>query len=623
MADFSKYLGKLDNNIQDWSKIGKDISDDLQKVLQQRRDDRAKIDKQTREAIDKVNQVELGQNKTFNQFLLNGTGQTKQFMLMQERLLKRGILKPQDYLNSTQVIKDDWQNLSNAAKSFNADYEEAMKRIQDGDAAGQEAYQNKKYDAFANIQNKSIFVNPVDGRLYLTTSDKEGNIIRDPASMINVNAINARQKDKINKVDVTAEVKNATGALGEVVKAINEGGILTRQDKRLMEITVDGEKTTFEEAKNDIIESLMTSPRNNASILTDTIGGYTFTEIESEKGGKVIYLKEDGLGLLQPELTEEQEEAVREKLDMEIEKQLGFKEESTYATDVASADRAKGRALEWAKLNKKGKEQKENLSSAYSYAVDLASGDPDRVQRSIGAIAGTHPELVFTPSDDGIGYDVLNRTTGIKSKLRYTGKGNEEKYTDQIFNVLVGAKGVSGLGMTEKARDSYYEMGNQLAPVRKSNVGTSEQLLPTNVSILSQGSMSMTDEDGNPRTVNAVLGDEEVSLTSAGDYRAFIESIELPEGFEDVNLEEYIKFKDVGSGRIKMTYPHPTDKTKVIVTAFNPSDTEVNRGPKGLRKFLEEAFTTITNLENKNRQQRSEQYRQASQGQGAGDALFE
>ena len=76
MADFSKYLSKLDSTVQDWSKIGKDISDNLQKVLQQRRDDRAEIDKQTREAIDKVNQVELGQNKTFNQFLLNGTGLT-------------------------------------------------------------------------------------------------------------------------------------------------------------------------------------------------------------------------------------------------------------------------------------------------------------------------------------------------------------------------------------------------------------------------------------------------------------------------------------------------------------------------------------------------------------------
>lgn len=386
MADFSKYLGKLDNNIQDWSKIGKDISDDLQKVLQQRRDDRANIDKKTRKAIDEVNQVELGQNKTFNQFLLNGTGQTKQFMLMQERLLKRGLLKPQDYLNSTQVIKDDWQNLSNAAKSFNADYEEAMKRIQDGDAAGQEAYQNKKYDAFANIQNKSIFVNPVDGRLYLTTSDKEGNIIRDPASMINVNAINARQKDKINQVDVTAEVKKATGALGEVVKAINEGGILTREDKRKMEITVDGEKTTFEDAKNDIIDSLMTSPRNNASILTDAIGGYTFTEIESEKGGKVIYLKEDGLGLLQPELTEEQTKAVRDKLDMEIEKQLGFKETSTYATDVQAK-------IARERIYKPNADKRKEDGESLNLLADLYYGDADEIDVALKNLRGIETNM--------------------------------------------------------------------------------------------------------------------------------------------------------------------------------------------------------------------------------------
>lgn len=472
MADFSKYLSKLDSTVQDWSKIGKDISDNLQKVLQQRRDDRAEIDKQTREAIDKVNQVELGQNKTFNQFLLNGTGQTKQFMLMQERLLKRGLLKPQDYLNSTQVIKDDWQNLSNAAKSFNADYEEAMKRIQNGEAAGQEAYQNEKYDAFANIQNKSIFVNPVDGRLYLTTSDEKGNIIRDPASMINVNAINARQKDKINKVDVTAEVKKATGALGEVVKAINEGGILTREDKRKMEITVDGKKTNFEDAKNDIIDSLMTSPRNNASILTDTIGGYTFTEIESEAGGKVIYLKEDGLGLLQPELTEEQTKAVRDKLDMEIEKQLGFKETSTYATDVQAK-------IARERIYKPDADKRKEGGKSLNLLADLYYGDADEIDvalknlRGIKTNMGVITNIERTPEGVSItteGYDPVtfefeNKTAeefvesissefGINFKDAVRG-ANIKKNKPLNKKVTDSAKRTKAVTVEEKAQNAY------------------------------------------------------------------------------------------------------------------------------------------------------------------------
>jgi len=345
MADLYKYVGKGESGIQDWSKIGKDISDNLKTVIDERKKQRADIDALTTKAVNEVNNVELGQNKTFNQFLLNGSGQTKEFLLMQEKLLKQGVLKPQDYLNSRQIVSDDWANLSEAAKSFNTDYADAMTRVQDGTAAMQETYQNGKYDAFMNIQDKDVFINPVDGRMYLTTSDGDGNIERDPASMLNVNAINARRKDKINKVNLPAEVAKATGALGEVVKALNADGVITRSDKRLNEMMlIGGVPMLFDDAKNDIIDSLMTSPRNNASILTDDVGGYTFTEVESEAGGKVIYLKDNGMGLLQPELTDDQLGVVRNNIDMEIEKQLGFSEKSSYEADLrartAAADRA-------------------------------------------------------------------------------------------------------------------------------------------------------------------------------------------------------------------------------------------------------------------------------------------
>jgi len=369
MADFFKYVGKADRGIQDWSKIGKDISDDLKRVTDERQAERARIDKLTSDAINEVNNVQLGQNKTFNQFLLNGSGQTKEFLLMQEKLLKQGVLKPQDYLNSRQIVADDWANLSEAAKSFNTDYAESMKRLQDGEAAMQEMYQNEKYDAFMNIQDKDVFINPVDGRMYLTTTDGDGNIQRDPSSMLNVNAINARRKDKINKFNVQAEVQKATGALGEVVKALNADGVITRTDKRLNEYSmlIGGVETTFDDAKNDIIDSLMTSPRNNASILTDTIGGYTITDVESEAGGKVIYLEEDGMGLLQPKLTDDQLATVRNKLDMEIEKQLGFEEKSSYEADL----RAKLKRQEMAQRERLAKKPKTDEGFTEEESVSL------------------------------------------------------------------------------------------------------------------------------------------------------------------------------------------------------------------------------------------------------------
>ena len=414
--DLGKYLNKFTATSQDWSQIGKNISNDLRKEITTRQETKAKIDKQTSDAINEGNKVQLGQNKTFNQFLLNGSGQTKEFLLMQERLLKQGLLKPQDYLNSRQIISDDWKNLSEAAKGFNEDYADAMTRIQEGKSAGQDMYQNKKYDAFMNVQDKNIFINPVDGRMYLTTVDEEGNINKDPSSMLNVNAINARRQDKIDKFNVTAEVQKSTKALGDVIKVLNKDGVLTRQDVRGMEINIGGVPKEFGDAKNDIIDSLMTSPRNNASILSDTIGGYTFTEDAEEAKGdsKKIYLKEDGLGLLQPELTEEQEQAVRDKLDMEIEKQLGFKETSTYATDMAAETARKNRILQRERMNKPEATERKTDAGNLNLIGDLYYGDSDQIDvalndlRGVGTNMGVITNIKRTPEGVYItteGYD--------------------------------------------------------------------------------------------------------------------------------------------------------------------------------------------------------------------------
>lgn len=561
MADFFKYVGKADRGIQDWSKIGKDISDDLKRVTDERQAERARIDKLTSDAINEVNNVQLGQNKTFNQFLLNGSGQTKEFLLMQEKLLKQGVLKPQDYLNSRQIISDDWANLSEAAKSFNTDYAESMKRLQDGEAAMQEMYQNEKYDSFMNIQDKDVFINPVDGRMYLTTTDGDGNIQRDPSSMLNVNAINARRKDKINKFNVQAEVQKATGALGEVVKALNADGVITRTDKRLNEMMlIGGVEMTFNDAKNDIIDSLMTSPRNNASILTDDVGGYTFTEVESEAGGKVIYLKENGMGLLEPQLTDEQLGVVRNNLDMEIEKQLGFKETSSYEADlrkkIADADRAERRAAR--------KDKEEDFSDVYSYAVDLASGDPKGVSRVIQSLQQTHPHLTFIPSQGGNpGYDVFDEKTGATTTVEII-DGDVAGFADGLFNVIVGPQGVKGLQITTQARDEYLK-GNTLPTnvVKAKSGGTRRKL-----SVISAGGIPSTgveDDKGKPITISDAINekdeDDNYVLNNRSDFEKAIHTMQLPVEYRAIQnkIPDEFEFRNVG-GEIMMYYPGPGGK---------------------------------------------------------------
>ena len=562
MADFFKYVGKADRGIQDWSKIGKDISDDLKKVTDDRQAKRAKIDKLTSDAVNEVNNVQLGQNKTFNQFLLNGSGQTKEFLLMQEKLLKQGVLKPQDYLNSRQIVSDDWANLSEAAKSFNTDYAESMSRLQDGKAAMQELYQNEKYDAFMNVQDKDVFINPVDGRMYLTTTDGDGNIERDPASMLNVNSINARRKDKINKFNVQAEVQKATGALGEVVKALNADGVITRTDKRLNEMMlIGGVETTFDDAKNDIIDSLMTSPRNNASILTDDVGGYTFTEVESEAGGKVIYLKENGMGLLEPQLNDEQLGVVRNNLDMEIEKQLGFEEKSSYEADLrkrtADADRAERRAAR--------KSKEEDFSDVYGYAADLASGDDKGVNRVIQSLESTHPHLSIVPSEgETPGYEVFDSKTGASKTIEII-DGDVAGFTDALFNMIVGPEGVKGLQTTTQARKEYLK-GNTLPTdvVKAKSGGTRRKLSVISAGDISSGGVKT--KDGKLLNVSDAINEtddktKDYKLQTRSDFEKAIHTMQLPAEYKSIQnkIPDEFRFRKVGKDII-MYYPGPEEE---------------------------------------------------------------
>jgi hypothetical protein len=620
MADFFKYVGKADRGIQDWSKIGKDISDDLKRVTDERQAERARIDKLTSDAINEVNNVELGQNKTFNQFLLNGSGQTKEFLLMQEKLLKQGVLKPQDYLNSRQIVSDDWANLSEAAKSFNTDYAESMKRLQDGEAAMQEMYQNEKYDAFMNVQDKDVFINPVDGRMYLTTTDGDGNIERDPASMLNVNSINARRKDKINKFNVQAEVQKATGALGEVVKALNADGVITRTDKRLNEMMlIGGVETTFDDAKNDIIDSLMTSPRNNASILTDDVGGYTFTEVESEAGGKVIYLKENGMGLLEPQLTDEQLGVVRNNLDMEIEKQLGFKETSSYEADLrkktADADRAERRAAR--------KDKEVDYSDVYGYAADLASGDDKGVNRVIQSLESTHPHLSIVPSEgETPGYEVFDSKTGASKTIEII-DGDVAGFTDALFNMMVGPEEIKGLQTTTQARKEYLKQNTLPTDVVKAKSGGTRRKL----SVISAGDVSsggVKTEDGKLLNVSDAINEkgenEDYKLQTRSDFEKAIHTMQLPAEYKSIQnkIPKEFTFRNV-DGDIMMYYPGPGGKRyKADLSKDGIRGDMLKYVNEGLRNLIQNENARIDKINKRATSKTSN----ANKSEGEGDALF-
>lgn len=313
------YLGFVEKDQQafvDWGAIGSQISKDLEEIRVKRQEQRDELDRVTNEAVTTINDLTANQPKLVSEFYMDGANDMRQYLLMLNKEMKAGRLQPSEYMKKKQVLMDGVTQLGDASKAFAEDYENAMKRLQNGEAAAQEIFQNEMYDAFRTTEGKGIYVNPADGRVYIAKRNPDGTINNNASDLLSVNKLYARRKDQINKFDVVGETSQRVKTLGDVVKSIRRGNVMTIKDVM--------KNPAYAKAEADMIKSMMASPRNIGSILSDYVGGYSFTQSaeEAKSDPSKILLVEDGNGLLMPQLTDVQRKKAEEALRAQMRVQL-------------------------------------------------------------------------------------------------------------------------------------------------------------------------------------------------------------------------------------------------------------------------------------------------------------
>jgi hypothetical protein len=315
------YLGYVERDqaaFVNWASIGSQIAKDLETIRVKRQEQRDELDRVTNEAVTTINELTANQPKLVSEFYMDGANDMRQYLLMMYKEMKAGRLQPSEYMKKKQVLMDGVTQLGDAAKAFATDYEESMKLMQEGKSAGQKIFQDEQYDAFKSTEGKGIYVNPADGRVYIAKRNPDGTINDNPEDLLSVNKLYARRKDIVYKYDVVGEANKNVKVLGDITKAKRSGGVLTLKDVM--------QNPEYLKAENDIIKSMMSSPRNVGSILSDYVGGYSFTlKPEEAKGDpNKILLVEDGMGLYQPQLTDAQrkkaEEAIRAQLRVQLDR---------------------------------------------------------------------------------------------------------------------------------------------------------------------------------------------------------------------------------------------------------------------------------------------------------------
>lgn len=289
----------------DWSKITGDIVDKLQTVDKEREDKRNDIQTKTDELLTDLRDYQAGGNNTFNGYVLDGSTQVKDYMLMQNKLLKQGKLDPNAYTRNSQLLQDDWNSFQEAAKTFNDDYAAAIEAVNAGDSSKLAQLSFDEMQAATDIQNSRLIIN-TDGRLYSQTGD---------GKLVGFTNMNARQKDLPKNYNIVNGAKGFSSTLGKFKEAYPK---MTVED-----ITAQPD---FEKARDTYIEGILNqgTGRDFLSILTQN--GYELTQDPSQVDDNTILVKADSNGMLQPDKESLEKHRVRAKEIMQeaISVQLDF-----------------------------------------------------------------------------------------------------------------------------------------------------------------------------------------------------------------------------------------------------------------------------------------------------------
>jgi len=311
------YVERGEESFVDWASIGKTLSDDLTSIQKSRREQRQAIDDKTRETLVAAEGMQQNLPPTSSDYFMDGAANIREALLMAEKQMKSGLLDPNEYLKKRQNIMDGVDLLAGAAQQDRDLYAVSMDRLQKGEAGALERFKNEMLDKYRDPAKTAIFVDPLGYNIVLAEKDANGRVVSDPSKYIGIAAMTAQSKDLINRYDVPAEAAKRVNVLGDYVRSVRAGGVMSLKD--IMQ------RKEYLQAENDIIASMMTSPRNTGGILTDYLN-YSFTVDPKEAASdpNKVLIEQDNYGLYQPKPTEEQRksavEAVRAQLRVQLDR---------------------------------------------------------------------------------------------------------------------------------------------------------------------------------------------------------------------------------------------------------------------------------------------------------------
>jgi len=298
-----------------WSKIGADFSTTLKAEATRRETERARLDQIADDYVKKTGETPLGDSENLNNWGLELGAQSQEFMLMINRQLKNGILKPSDFTKMVQRASDGTDTTFAMLKDWQTNYSKHVERVNstnpDEAAAGLEIWLMGQMEGFGNFSNSRPVLNPTNGDIMVGfyDKDKNGNLVldADPSKLIGVSNMRMGINTFYDKFNTGASVGKFVNGLGknEVLMKTKRGTIseyIKMSDPSKMSEAVKSgvitqaeldNLTTYEKLVNTWIDAEFSNPEKIASVLKDalTMVDYDFTFDPSDTDKTKILVK--------------------------------------------------------------------------------------------------------------------------------------------------------------------------------------------------------------------------------------------------------------------------------------------------------------------------------------------
>ena len=333
---YSVYQG-LDSDPQiNWGTVATTISKQLKSLRDLKVAERDAIDKATQDQMDQLNKLPDVNDRSLNKIIMEASDNSKQYLLREAALVKRGLRKPKDYSLFLQSQKNGYSEFGNVVKNWDKWNQAKMEALATTDQSALDAFTAEDIASFGNLKDKTIMTNPANGQIQVVSmgKDKNGNYtvmpnaLKNPGAFNNPASINSRMKFEEKKRDTSALVNKEVDFIGQHI-------IATRKANGVVETIEDFTTApSYPKWKQASIDKLTSNEYHMTQILTDQgyVLGRTLEEAQ-EKDPTVTkenFIKVDMSGDKPvPELTKEQQDEAKKIVGDLIDSQLTRKEDET------------------------------------------------------------------------------------------------------------------------------------------------------------------------------------------------------------------------------------------------------------------------------------------------------